>query len=599
MAGRDDAPGSGDHPGHSAADTELWRPRLLRGLLWVAVALATPVFPVIGWQALAGASPVGLSYLAAVYIALVFVAAVRGLPYTLRSVTLLFTLGSVAMLGFIRVGYQVGPGVGTALTVVLTGLLLGRRALAIVFVLTTIGIFAIGALQVESLGSHVAPAINDVTLYRNWVRVALVYALFTGVLATAVMFVVVHIERVLAERTRALEELRASQAGQRRAEVALDDAQRTIMQMQKMEAVGRLAGGVAHDFNNALVVILGWADLLRNRPADDTQLKAGLGEIIAASNRAAGLTQQLLTFARKGLVVPQPLAPAPLLTELVRMLERLLPENISLATHVAPGVPDLLADPTQMHQALLNLCLNARDAMPDGGRLELRAERSKAASVPGVPEGDWVTIQVRDTGVGMDNATQARVFEPFFTTKGEQGTGLGLASVYGIVQQSKGHVRVTSALGQGSTFTLYLPPSAGAATRKAESEVPVPGPNTATILVAEDEAAVRKMMVAVLTAAGHTVLAAANGTVALELARRHAGHIDLLCTDGVMPGISSAVLIENFRSLFPNAPIIVCSGHIEQSLQEQLKQSNLRYLNKPFTGQALVRVVANELGAQP
>jgi signal transduction histidine kinase len=579
-----------------------WRATLLDGLAFTALGLGTLAFPLPALAALGGGRTVWFGGLIALYLLVAATALARRLSFRVRAHALLFCVGTLALLGFMRVGFQVGPGVGSAAIVVLAGLLLGRTTMLAAFVFNVLAIFAIGQYHVVTHGSFLAPSSLDPTLFANWIRTGVMYAFFTGVLAVAVTFVVSHIERSLIERSDALARLHTARAQRREAVDALDDAQRTILQMQKMEAVGRLAGGVAHDFNNALVVILGWADLLRARAADPERLQAGLSEIVSAATRAAGLTKQLLAFGRKGLLIPRAVAPAELIDELVRMLRPLLTANIEIRSHVDPSLPAIFADPSQMHQVLLNLCVNARDAMPDGGVLEIDAASLAAGSPVAVGVqpcervGDWVEVSVRDDGIGMDEATQARLFEPYFTTKGEFGTGLGLASVYGIVQQSGGHIEVTSAPGRGTRFSLRLPGCsnsfAGAAAMPSMRAAAVRG---STILIAEDELPVRNLITITLQAAGHTVLAAEDGGRALELARRFRGVIDLLCTDGAMPGISSANLIADFQRLFPRAPILVCSGHIDQNLHGQLAGSRVRYLDKPFTSDDLVAAVERAL----
>jgi signal transduction histidine kinase len=559
-------------------------------LLLAAAALGTVAFPVISWQAVTRSHPGMLAVMAALYAVILIAAAARRAKYTTRALGLLCGLGLLAVFGFERVGYQVGPGVGSALLVVLAGLLLGRRALLVAFAFTLFAIACAAVFHVYTGGSHIAPGVADAARWNNWLRVFTVYALFTGVLATAVTFVVSHLEHALAQRTEALERMRAANAQRREAEHALDDAQRTILQMQKMEAIGRLAGGVAHDFNNALVVILGWADLLRAKQNDPACVREGLGEIVAAGNRAAGLTRQLLAFARKSVLSPRAVALAELIEELRGMLARLLPANIELTTQLPDDIPPILADPTQMHQALLNLCVNARDAMPDGGTLEISAALLETSGAPGQPPGTWVALSVRDSGAGMDEVTQARAFEPFFTTKGELGTGLGLSSVYGIVQQTQGYVRLESELGKGTKVTLLLPPFSVADVHARVSSSSPPAA-ARTVLIAEDEPAVRTLMETTLTAAGHTVVVAENGAAALELARRYRGKIDLLCADGVMPGLSSAMLIGDFRTLFPEARVLFCPGRVGQPLHG-LAYDGTAYLHKPFTGEALVSAVS-------
>lgn len=573
-----------------------WRHKLLDWLLRAAFGLATLAFPVIAVQAVTLSQTPWIAVMVGLWVILSIATFARRLPYVLRALGLLIGLGSVAVLGFARVGYQVGPGTGSMLVVILSGLLLGRRAMLSAFALTLSAIPLIGLYTHASHGSFMNAYVNDPTRLSNWWRVAAVYALFTGVLAAAVSFVVNHIERLLRQRTEALEHLHAASLLKQEAEHALDDAQRTILQMQKLEALGRLAGGVAHDFNNALVVILGYADMLRNRAHSPQDLQSGLDEIITAGNHAAGLTRQLLSFGRRSVSLPRALSIAQLFSEVEGMLRRVLPENIHLTLSTEPGLPAVFADPGELQQVLLNLCTNARDAMPEGGALTLNARSIESRALSDLPPGNWVVIDVRDTGCGMDEHTRSRAFEPFFTTKGERGTGLGLSMVYGIIGQSGGHVLVDSEPGKGALFKLLLPPYAADVAPQRISASPMPKIRPSTILVAEDEAPVRELIQSAFRSAGHTVLAATNGNDALTIARRYRGEIDLLCTDGVMPGsTSSRQLIDNFRTLFPNGRVLVCSGHAEELALDPALVSQITYLQKPFTVETLLRSVGEAL----
>jgi signal transduction histidine kinase/CheY-like chemotaxis protein len=589
-------------PGVSTSDSSepasavAWRGRLLDGLLLAAVALVTLALPAVLIQTKTLQTARGAALAATIYAVLVWAALARRQSYAFRALGLLSSLAAVALLGFLRVGFQVGPGVGFALTVVLAGLLLGRIALLASYLTAIAAILGVGVWQGNSAGALLAPGSNDPLLFGNWVRAAFAFALFTGVLAVAVTFVVSYVERTLEARTQALERLRGEQRQRERTELALSQANDQIVQMQKLEALGRLAGGVAHDFNNALVVILGWTDLLRDRPLKQAELNEALDAIGTAASRAARLTQQLLAFGRKAVYVPESVALAALVPKVVEMLARLLPANVRITTHIDASAPAVLADPGQIHQLLVNLCLNARDAMPNGGELEIRIDSSVSEGVAAIPDGSWVALSVRDTGVGMDDETLKRAFEPFFTTKGELGNGLGLASVYGVVQQSGGHISIDSKLGRGTTFTVLLPPGERELACDQLRAAPPPEDAPSLILVAEDEPAVRRVIVEVLKGRGHSVLEAENGNVALELARRHRQKIDLLLTDGVMPGISSNQLIAGFRRLFPDSAVLVCSGHIdEQPLRDAIEEHDLTFLRKPFTGEDLGRAIAEAL----
>jgi signal transduction histidine kinase len=569
---------------------------LLDGLLLTAVVLMAVALPLLVIQTESYKRPRWVVLMVAVYGLTVLAHFAKRASYTLRAYALLVCLASASWLGFLRVGFQVGPGVGSALVVVAAGLLLGQRAQIVTYFLTIAALLVIGALTASNGGVLVANYANDPTVFGNWVRVAFSYAFFTGVLSVAVMFVVSRIERTLNAKSEALEKLRAEEAQRREAERALDKANQQITQMQKLEAVGRLAAGVAHDFNNALVVVLGWSDLLRSESLGENERLAGLDEIASAASRAARLTQQLLSFGRKGLHVPQSVALGTLVTRVSETLSHILPESVAIKHVFEENLPPAWVDPGQMDQVLVNLCLNARDAMPDGGELTIALNHKQVPQGSELPPGNWLVLSVRDTGVGMDAHTLRNAFEPFFTTKGDLGSGLGLASVYGIVQQTGGHVFAESTLGEGTMFSLLLPIAEALPDVVVVREESSTKHGPATILVAEDELAVRKLMVETLSRAGYTVLDVENGNAALELARRHRGAIDLLCTDGIMPGIASRELIAGFRRLFPEAAVVVCSGHIEeQALRDVVEQRALSFLPKPFTGQKLAETVAKAL----
>jgi signal transduction histidine kinase len=577
---------------------EAWRGQLLQGLLTTALVALTVMAPIGVIKTGGHRSLPMLSFTIALYSGVFVATRARRGPYVLRALALLAGLSALSFVGLLRVGFVLGPGASCALLVVVTGLLLGQRAMWTAFALTIAAMVGVGWLQQQTGGVYLTPGASDPTLFSNWLRLSAIYGLLTVILATSVTFVVQRIEHILAARTAALAALQAEQVQRWQTETALDKAQGTIEQMQKLEAVGQLAGGVAHDFNNALVVILGWADALR-RMSDEERRQMALDRIVAAGSSAARLTQQLLTVGRKAVSVPTSLAPPALIEEIARFVERVLPEHIHLHVEVADDAPAIFADASQMHHVLLNLCLNARDAMPSGGELWISARRLVSDGSDGVAAGTFCAIVVRDSGCGMDRATLARAFEPFFTTKGELGTGLGLSTVHGIVTQSGGHVRIESALGQGTTITVLLPPA-----REAPSAQGAPLSRTlaytrATVLVAEDDRAVREVMVEALREAGHEVLSAGDGSAALELARRYRGRIDLLCSDGVMPGLNTAELISGFRHLFPNAPVLVCSGHVrEEDLRAKVETRDVRYLGKPFTGRALAEAVAETLAAR-
>src|SRR5512141_1254244 len=378
-----------------------------------------------------------------------------------------------------------------------------------------------------------------------------------------------------------------------------------LRQSQKMEAVGRLAGGVAHDFNNLLTAISGYSDLLLHRLPEYSTLRRDVEETRKAGDRAATLTHQLLAFSRRQLLQPKVQDMNTVVKNMGQMLRRLVGEDIVLSTDLSPSLPRVKADPGQIEQVIVNLALNARDAMPDGGRITIApadADLSRAYAVapPGVRPGPHVLLSVADTGHGMDEETQAHLFEPFFTTKERgKGTGLGLATVYGIVQQSDGHIRVNSAADSGSTFLIYLPrveaPENGGQGAD-RPPLPRPSPGTETVLLAEDEDAVRQFAREILSGNGYRVLEAGNGREALLLSEAHRGEIHLLLTDVAMPKMSGRELAERILPLRPELRILYMSGYTDDAiLRRGVVEDGIPFLQKPFTPEGLARKVREVL----
>ncbi len=375
-----------------------------------------------------------------------------------------------------------------------------------------------------------------------------------------------------------------------------------LFQAQKMEAVGRLAGGVAHDFNNLLGVILGYAEMLLAGLGPEDPLRAKLRAIKDAAGMAASLTRQLLAFSRKQIVEPRVLHLNVLLGEMNKMLRRLIGEDIALETSLAPGLGRIKADPGQVEQIVMNLAVNARDAMPQGGRLTIETAdvdlgeghaQTHAVAAPG----PYVQLAVSDTGVGMTPDVRARIFEPFFTTKEEgKGTGLGLATVYGIVKQSGGHIQVTSEPGRGTTFRIRFPRVEQPA-ENARSPEPDTSPlGTETVLVVEDEDTVRDLLEESLREYGYRVITAANAAEAEEAGRRHEGPIHLLMTDLVLPGASGRVAAERLSQLRPELKVLYMSGYTDDAiLRHGVIERGMAFLQKPFALTALARKVREVL----
>jgi PAS domain S-box-containing protein len=388
----------------------------------------------------------------------------------------------------------------------------------------------------------------------------------------------------------------------------LKKSQEQFLQAQKMEAVGRLAGGVAHDFNNLLTVINGYSDLILESAPPDSPHRRHLEEIRRAGERAAALTRQLLVFSRKQVVMPAVLDLNALVEGMQQMLRRLIGEDIEFVVNFAKPLAPVKADAGQIEQVIMNLVINARDVMPKGGKLAIETanvelDESYAATHAEVTPGKYVMLALSDSGCGMDAETQSHIFEPFFTTKERvKGTGLGLSTVYGIVQQCGGHVSVYSEVGQGTMFKVYFPrikePVQPVIQASAES---VPAAGTETILLVEDEQGVRSLVQKALEVNGYTVLAAGEPVEAQVLAAQHAGTIHLLLTDVIMPGLNGKGLADRLHALRPDMRVLFISGFTADVIaQHGILDNGLAFLAKPFTPRDLLRKVRQTLdGSNP
>ncbi|HYA89422.1 MAG TPA: CHASE4 domain-containing protein [archaeon] len=394
--------------------------------------------------------------------------------------------------------------------------------------------------------------------------------------------------------------------------VALDVTDRKrlldqLRQSQKMQAVGELAGGIAHDFNNLLMVVKGHAEILIDRLGNSSPLRHGIEQMQKATERAAALTRQLLAFSRKQVLQPRVLELNEVVAGMIQMFSRVIGENIELAFLPGAKLWQVKADPSQMEQVLLNLVVNARDAMPDGGRLTIETsnvefDRTYAIQRASMDPGPYVMLIVSDTGCGMDAGTQARIFEPFFTTKGQgKGTGLGLATVYGVVKQSGGFIWVYSEVGHGTTFKIYLPRAAAEVEKPSPENASVgPPPGSETILFVEDEESVRELVRDFLITTGYQVLEAPDGAKALEIAAAHEGAIDLLVTDVVMPRLSGREVATRLSAERPDLKVLYISGYTDDSIfRHGVLEGGVAFLQKPFNLKALAQKIREVFDSRP
>lgn len=377
-------------------------------------------------------------------------------------------------------------------------------------------------------------------------------------------------------------------------------------QSQKMDAIGRLSGGVAHDFNNLLGVIIGYTEIVQESVPETSPLRASVDQILKAGKRAATLTRQLLAFSRQQVLEPKVLFLNAVVSDMEKMLNRLIGEDIELNTLLDPALGKVRADQGQLEQVIMNFTVNARDAMPEGGKLIIETrnmvmddEFVRRYPYP-VQPGPYVLLKVTDTGIGMDNATQQRVFEPFFTTKEKgKGTGLGLSTVYGVVKQSGGYIDIVSSPGEGTTFLIYLP----RVHESIQMEKAPAGPSSSlrgseTILLVEDEENLRTLAHNILEHFGYTVYQASNGKEALEFSEKNDVTIHLLLTDIVMPGISGRVLAKQLLEQRPDMGIVYMSGYTGQTVGEQaVFEEGSHFIQKPFTRETLARKIRDALDA--
>jgi signal transduction histidine kinase len=408
------------------------------------------------------------------------------------------------------------------------------------------------------------------------------------------------LERRVEERTAELFQANATLVREMAERKQLEEQ---LHQAQKMEALGRLTGGIAHDFNNLLTAIIGFAELIRLNLSSGDSLEELVDKIVQPARRAAELVSQLLAFSRKQIIEPQILDLNIIVAKVDKMLQPIIGENIELKILLKPALWSIKADPIQLEQVLLNLVVNARDAMPEGGKLTLETNNvilneNYTVGHLGVQPGNYVLLVVSDTGIGMSEAVKSHIFEPFFTTKEEgHGTGLGLATVYGIVRQSGGDIWVYSEEGQGTTFKIYLPSVEEAAQPLAPLEDGTEAPNGhETVLLVEDDPDVRDLTRRVLQGQGYILLEAQNAQEALLLSSRYSGFIHLVLTDVIMPGMNGKTLAERLNQSQPRLKVLFMSGYTDNMIaQHGVLEPGIAFLQKPFGPTILARKVREVL----
>jgi signal transduction histidine kinase len=518
-----------------------------------------------------------------------------------------FAVSAVLLLGLMvltcffiatRGGAAVGNVALSMVIVMLAVLFFGTRGGLCAWA-AIVGAFVLaGSLVTSGLVPPIDRAMWDPINAGMWVRETVVLAVFGLVVALTLNYVVSQLHAQAADARRAAEREHAQRLalGLAQSERESEREQRLAAQLaleesRRVEALARLSSGIAHDFNNTLTVIIGAADMARWSVSSDSHALGCIDDITRAAQGAAELTRQLLTLGRRQVTQPVPVSASTLVARLGGQVRRVLPSDISLEVIVGDAGLVVLVDPVQLERSLYNLVLNAKDAMPRGGKLILRTRRGERS---GPDATDLVLIDVSDEGQGMDEATQRRIFEPFFTTKEVgRGTGLGLATVEAFARQAGGEVLVASNPGRGTTFTLCLP-------AKSESDVapapaPVARPQTSAagqrLLVVEDRADVRDNMVRILSHGGFVVSQAEDGDRAMAMLR-HPNAFDLMCIDGVMPGTSTAKVIDRARELCPGLRVLLCSGHVEEELLRRgIEAGRYAYLQKPFSAEQLLTSV--------
>ena len=503
------------------------------------------------------------------------------IPLFGRSLATAIVVSLTALATYAGGGFLAGPATSMTFALVVVALLFGRSTFMAMLAFYALLPF-VAALLVWQ-GYWDGPPIDDFdpTMPITWIRSGIISIVMWAAVGFSVLFVKDTIEGNLAQKDAALARLRAEEEARNRAE-------ETAAQAQKLDAVGRLAAGIAHDFNNALLVVQGWNELRAGSNKTDFEKEAG-ESIDKAVQHGAFLARQLLTFARKDVRSPRALSIDHVVAETAATLGRLLPANIELRVDAASG-ETVFADEAQLQQVIINVAINSRDAMPEGGEITIGTRLSDAPKAWSPDDGQaapsrWIAVEVTDDGVGMDEQIRELVFEPFFTTKERgQGTGLGLATSYGIVRQSGGHIAIQSAPGRGTTITIYLPAIAAEPDEESTATADaMSGDISARTFLVEDSPEALQFMTQMMEAHGMDVTARADGDSALQQLAADSESYELLVCDAVFPGAPMSEVLAAFRKHSPDAPILICSGYVQEGLAiPDLEDGQWDFLAKPF-----------------
>lgn len=601
--------------GSSTDDLELdslldLRERVLRGSL-AALAVAMPgISVVILLQALRHGTLNGLSIALGVYTLSFPLLALskRWLSFRVGALTLLSLLVFATFIVATRGGVGVGSASVALIVVILGTLFFGRRGAA----LALCGVVSALVLGAVLVVTESVPPIEfgmwDPRAARYWIRATVGLVLFGVAVAVAQVYVVERLAqnaerfRALAEREQRarlqLEQVEREREAERQRR---EEAQQALEGARRTEALARLSGGIAHDFNNALTVVFALADLLRTQSCSPEEVERAAGEILAAAESAAELTRQLLTLGRQQVWKPRPVELASFLSRFLRALRRVLPSDVIFDMSEPPKEVVALVDPAHLERACFNLALNARDALPNGGRIRFECVKQTVQERMGLAAGDYVLLSVSDNGEGISAEVREHIFEPFFSTKESGvGSGLGLATVYAFMREAGGDVIVSSTPGRGTTFTLYLPAHTGG--ELSEGALDAQGfknfaPPGNRVLVVEDRDDVRKSMLKVLASNGFEVASAPDGDAAMRALESELPFA-VMCIDGVMPGTPTARVVEQAQRAWPSLRVLLCSGYVRDDLLRRgIAVGQIAFLAKPFTPQALVASVRGLIGS--